>query len=131
MLRDYVTGVLTQFRDDERVLGWDLWNEPDNPANQYREVERKDKIERVAHFHQNTLKALAELIAAAGLNHPQELRPHHLVRRISPNQVRLASALLPFLEPGQLLDPDQLPKLPPVFALYWPKAQAESFKSLD
>ncbi|BBZ09541.1 hypothetical protein MDOR_37100 [Mycolicibacterium doricum] len=48
VLRDYVTGVLTQFRDDERVLGWDLWNEPDNPANQYREVERKDKIERVA-----------------------------------------------------------------------------------
>ncbi|WP_426078117.1 FMN-binding glutamate synthase family protein [Janthinobacterium sp. PSPC3-1] len=90
-----------------------------------------DKIERVAHFHQNTLKALAELIAAAGLAHPQELRPHHLVRRISPNQVRLASALLPFLEPGQLLDPDQLPKLPPVFGLYWPKAQAESFKSLD
>ena len=73
----------------------------------------------------------AKLIAAAGLHHPQELRPHHLVRRISPNQVRLASALLPFLEPGQLLDPDQLPKLPPVFALYWPKAQAESFKSLD
>lgn len=48
VLRDYVTGVLTQFRDDERVLGWDLWNEPDNPADQYRQVERKDKIERVA-----------------------------------------------------------------------------------
>ena len=89
-----------------------------------------DKIARVAHFHQNTMKALAELIAAAGLEHPQELRPHHLVRRISPNQVKLASALLPFLEAGQLLDPSQLPQLPPVFGLYWPKAQAESFKRL-
>jgi hypothetical protein len=47
-LQGYVTGVLTQFRNDDRVLGWDLWNEPDNPANQYRNVERADKLERVA-----------------------------------------------------------------------------------
>jgi hypothetical protein len=53
------------------------------------------------------------------------------VRRISPNQVKLASALLPFLEAGQLLDPSQLPQLPPVFGLYWPKAQSASFKRLD
>ena len=32
VLHDYVTGVMTQFRTDDRVLGWDLWNEPDNPA---------------------------------------------------------------------------------------------------
>ncbi|MGA8545261.1 MAG: 1,4-beta-xylanase [Mycobacterium sp.] len=47
-LQDYVTGVMTQFRNDDRVLGWDLWNEPDNPAKQYRNVERSDKLERVA-----------------------------------------------------------------------------------
>jgi hypothetical protein len=47
-LRDYVMGVMTQFRDDERVLGWDLWNEPDNPADQYRAVERRDKLQLVA-----------------------------------------------------------------------------------
>ena len=47
-LQGYVTSVLTQFRNDDRVLGWDLWNEPDNPANQYRTVERSDKLERVA-----------------------------------------------------------------------------------
>lgn len=48
VLRDYVTGVLTQFRNDDRVLGWDLWNEPDNPAKVYSKVERKDKLDRVA-----------------------------------------------------------------------------------
>ncbi|ORA17475.1 glycoside hydrolase 5 family protein [Mycobacterium asiaticum] len=48
ILADYVTGVLTQFRSDDRVLGWDLWNEPDNPAREYRKVERKDKLDRVA-----------------------------------------------------------------------------------
>ncbi|MGH3957565.1 1,4-beta-xylanase [Mycobacterium sp.] len=47
-LHDYVTGMLTQFRADDRVLGWDLWNEPDNPAHVYREVELKDKQELVA-----------------------------------------------------------------------------------
>jgi hypothetical protein len=47
-LLDYVTGVLNQFRTDDRVLGWDIWNEPDNPARAYRKVERKDKLDRVA-----------------------------------------------------------------------------------
>jgi hypothetical protein len=48
VLYDYVTGLLSQFRNDDRVLGWDLWNEPDNPARVYRNVERKDKLELVA-----------------------------------------------------------------------------------
>jgi hypothetical protein len=48
VLHDYLVDVLTQFRSDRRVLGWDLWNEPDNPARQYRQVERTDKVELVA-----------------------------------------------------------------------------------
>ncbi len=48
VMQDYVTGVLRQFRNDDRVLGWDLWNEPDNPAKEYRKVERKDKLQLVA-----------------------------------------------------------------------------------
>ncbi len=47
-LRDYVTGVVTQFHSDPRVLGWDVWNEPDNPAKVYRKSERSDKLELVA-----------------------------------------------------------------------------------
>jgi len=47
-LRGYVTGVLTQFRNDDRVLGWDLWNEPDNPSRHYASVERPDKEQLVA-----------------------------------------------------------------------------------
>lgn len=48
VLRDYVVGVLSQFRHHKRVLGWDLWNEPDNPADAYKDVERRDKVDRVA-----------------------------------------------------------------------------------
>ncbi|WP_026256468.1 cellulase family glycosylhydrolase [Mycobacterium sp. 155] len=47
VLYDYVVGVISQFRNDDRVLGWDLWNEPDNPAGQYSAVERKDKQQQV------------------------------------------------------------------------------------
>ncbi|OGB24991.1 MAG: glutamate synthase [Burkholderiales bacterium RIFCSPLOWO2_02_FULL_57_36] len=86
-----------------------------------------DKAERVSHFHQNTLKALAELISAAGLSHPSQLKPHHLVRRVSQEQVKLAATLLTYLESGQLLDSAQLAQLPAVFGKYWPIARAESF----
>ncbi|MES2934901.1 MAG: FMN-binding glutamate synthase family protein [Pseudomonadota bacterium] len=100
-----------------------------DPARQ-RGLVVPDKAERVAHFHKNTLKALAQLIAAAGLRHPSELRPHHLVRRVSHNQVKLVAALLPYLQPGELLDPEKITWLPPVFGTYWPVAQAESFQPL-
>lgn len=47
-LYDYVTGVMSQFRYDERVLGWDLWNEPDNMAREYSAVERSDKLDLIS-----------------------------------------------------------------------------------
>lgn len=50
VMRDYVTAVLTQFRNDDRILGWDLWNEPDNPARQYKNAERSDKDQLVGNL---------------------------------------------------------------------------------
>lgn len=48
VMRDYVVAVLSRYRNDARVLGWDLWNEPDNLAPQYHLVERRDKLDLVA-----------------------------------------------------------------------------------
>lgn len=50
VLQSYVTGVVGLFRNDPRVLGWDVWNEPDNPARDYRKVEHEDKQALVAAF---------------------------------------------------------------------------------
>ena len=83
-----------------------------------------DKAERVASFHRNTLKALAELLGAAGLMHPNELRPHHIARRISTGEVRVLSALFPDLEKGELLEGKFRNT---IFRTAWPMAQAESF----
>src|ERR1700752_1020397 len=41
------------------------------------------KIDRVHNYHHATLHSLAELIAAAGLEHPRELRPIHFSQRTS------------------------------------------------
>ncbi len=63
-----------------------------------------DKAERVYNFHRLTLKALSDMLAAAGLEHPDELKPHHLVRQVSATEIRQFSELHTFLRPGQLLD---------------------------
>jgi glutamate synthase domain-containing protein 2 len=85
-----------------------------------------DKAERVYYFHKNTLKALAELVGAAGLSHPHEIKPHHIVRRISPNEVRLVSNIIRFVKPGELLAGDL--SAHPVYATFWKMADARSFK---
>ncbi len=41
-----------------------------------------DKAERVHQFHRNTVGAVAELIAAVGLDHPSELGPDRMYKRV-------------------------------------------------
>lgn len=42
----YVQGVIGAFRNDPRVLGWDVWNEPDNGADQYKGQDGKEPLVR-------------------------------------------------------------------------------------
>ncbi|WP_245747673.1 glycosyl hydrolase [Parapedobacter koreensis] len=47
-LERYVKGVIGHFADDGRILGWDVWNEPDNMTGpSYEAVEIKDKVSYV------------------------------------------------------------------------------------
>jgi glutamate synthase domain-containing protein 2 len=84
-----------------------------------------DKAQRVFGFHQNTLRALAELIAAAGLTHPNQLRAHHIVRRVTEHEIRLLSTLYPTMQPGELLDGEAEA---PVFRMFWSRARPDSFQ---
>ena len=83
-----------------------------------------DKAERVYRYHQNTLKALQELVQAAGLHHPGEISAAHIVHRINKHEVKLLINMLPFVKPGALLS-GELPGN--VFTVYWPLASAHSF----
>jgi glutamate synthase domain-containing protein 2 len=84
------------------------------------------KADRVRNFHRSTLHALQELVQAAGLDHPQQITAHHIVRRISDTEVRLLSNLVMQVQPGALLGP--LDAQHNVFRTYWPLASAESFQ---
>lgn len=46
-LKSYVEGVVGAFADDDRILGWDVWNEPDNKGGDTMEDEAA-KVNRVA-----------------------------------------------------------------------------------
>jgi len=46
-LKAYVEGIVGAFANDDRILGWDIWNEPDNGNGSYRATEVKDKAKLV------------------------------------------------------------------------------------
>ena len=81
------------------------------------------KIERVYNYHHATLHALAELLAAAGLDHPQQIRPIHFSQRTSTTEVRTFAQLYPSLRPGELIDGTSDPR----FREAWAMARADSF----
>jgi len=83
-----------------------------------------DKAERVCNFHGNTLSALSDMIAAAGVDHPGALGPHHLVRRVSLTEIRLFSQLHLFLEDGELLSDDHERDF---YSEAWRQARADTF----
>ncbi|MBS0430747.1 MAG: FMN-binding glutamate synthase family protein, partial [Proteobacteria bacterium] len=85
-----------------------------------------NKADRVHNLHRSTLHALAELVQAAGLDHPQQITAHHIVRRISDTEVRQLSNLIMQVQPGALLGP--LDAQHNVFRMYWPIASADSFQ---
>ena len=86
-----------------------------------------DKAERVANFHRNTLQALAELVAAAGLSHPSQLQPHHFMRRASSDHVISFAEQYELLLPGQLLGGAAVP---PRFATAWSQSSSSSFQRM-
>jgi len=63
-LEAWVKGVVGAFANDKRILGWDLWNEPDNTnAGSYSDP--ADKVERV-------LALLPQVFAWARSVHPSQ-----------------------------------------------------------
>jgi len=83
------------------------------------------KSERVFNFHRATMESLAELVAAAGLDHPTEFRPAHFLRRVSAHEVMSFAELYPTLSPGALIEGTTDKR----FAAAWQMADAAEFRA--
>ena len=82
-----------------------------------------EKASRVESFHRETVLALAELLAAAGLDHPADLTPGHILKRTALGQVETFEQAYDFLEPGELLSGAR----DPILRDAWSKARSDSF----
>ena len=97
----------------------------DEIVGRWRKLDVPDKATRVAEFHGNTLHALRDLLCAAGLEHPDQLGPEHILRRVSPTEVRSLAALYSFLRPGELLG-GRIPEHA-VFQDFWQASRSDAF----
>ncbi|MDP2387642.1 MAG: glutamate synthase-related protein [Bacteroidota bacterium] len=70
----------------------------------YEGLDVNDKKVRVSNFQQETIKAAVELMAAAGIDHPDKLHRSHIYRRVSANQIQTFSQMYPNMLKGSLLE---------------------------
>lgn len=82
-----------------------------------------EKQYRAANFHQNTMKSFLELVGAMGLDNPSDIKPHHVMRRISDNCVKSFDEIYDYLKPGQLLGTT----IPEHLKADWARARADAF----
>ena len=93
----------------------------------YRALVPEDKATRVYNFHQNTLKALKELVGASGLTHPDQIGPENIIRRVSSTEVRSLAALHRWVRPNELNE-GSVPEHP-VFRVFWELASPDTFNA--
>ncbi|WP_298216627.1 FMN-binding glutamate synthase family protein [Acidocella sp.] len=80
--------------------------------------------ERAARFHAKTLEALADIVAAVGFKHPNDLQPHHLMHRVGPEKAEPMDSIRAFLPRNILLEaPEET-----IYADWWRAARADSFR---
>lgn len=78
---------------------------------------------RAARFHHQTVHALGNILGAAGLSHPHELQPHHLLHRLDASRSNWIDRIHQFLPEGALLDAPEDSS----YAAWWRAASADSF----
>ncbi|MFO0595879.1 MAG: FMN-binding glutamate synthase family protein [Myxococcaceae bacterium] len=101
------TGVATQ--NPDLVVGLDV----------------KHKEVRVANYHRETVKTVAEMVGAMGLEHSSGLRPWHLMKRTGLTEIHHYGEIFEFIEEGSLLGG----AIPKSFLRPLEAASADSFSS--
>ncbi|HLP65207.1 FMN-binding glutamate synthase family protein [Flavobacterium sp.] len=84
----------------------------------------EEKSVRVARFQHETVKSAMDLMASAGLAHPDDVTRDAVTTRIDRNKVETYAEIFPELETGCLLYESTVPK---EFLYFWRKASVEKF----
>lgn len=98
----------------------------DTSRNRWLDV--PDKAQRVARFQSATIRDFLGLLAAAGLDHPGQVRPLHVWRRVQGFTVKHFGELYPVLDEGDLLDPKTVPE---DWRMAWDVANPDNFQPYD
>ncbi|MFD1616328.1 FMN-binding glutamate synthase family protein [Gelatiniphilus marinus] len=70
----------------------------------------EDKASRAHKYHEATIHSFLELVAAAGLNSPDELERGHISKRVGLYNVKTYEEIYPYMQEGALLDIDKIPE---------------------
>jgi glutamate synthase domain-containing protein 2 len=81
------------------------------------------KAPRIKNFHSATVKSLSELIAASGLEHPEELTRDDIYHRVGSSKILRFDELYPPMEPGCMLEAE----VPAEYKRYVDASSAETF----
>jgi glutamate synthase domain-containing protein 2 len=84
----------------------------------------EEKSTRVARYQKETVKSAVDLMASAGISHPDDVTRDVVTTRIDSNKVATFAELYPELENGSLLNEACVPK---TFLYFWKKASADKF----
>jgi hypothetical protein len=84
----------------------------------------EEKSIRVARYQKETVKSAIDLMASAGLKHPDDVTRDVVTTRLNKHKVASFAELFPELETGSLINEITVPK---EFLYFWKKASADKF----
>jgi glutamate synthase domain-containing protein 2 len=68
-----------------------------------------DKKQRVYNFHRETVRSFVELMAASGIEDPDQINRSHITSRVAMNRHERYDQIYPYLEKGCLLNENTIP----------------------
>lgn len=90
-----------------------------------------DKKHRVANYHNETVKSASELMAAAGIKHPDDLHRVFIQRRISPDRVLTYLDSYPYIPKGSLLKEPYAKQFEVIMAISSSESFTPNYKNLN
>ncbi len=91
----------------------------------------EDKKHRVANYHNETVKSASELMAAAGIQHPDDLHRVFIQRRISPDRVLTYLDSYPYIPKGSLLQEPYAKQFEVIMAISSSESFTPNYKNLN